>query len=363
MVSVISDLVTDQRVHRVCTYLHQTNYSVILIGRYFKYSMPLNERIYDATRILCYFNKGILQYAEFNLKLFFKLLTFKADVFLSNDLDTLTPNFIIAKLRGKKLVYDSHEYFTGTPELQHKRFKKSLWQLLEKLLLPRVKYAYTVNHSIAQLYKKECGIRMLVVRNLPFYNNHAGSSPSLFPPDKTILLIQGAGINEGRGAKELVESMQYLPQTYLLVLIGGGDSWNLLQKLATELNLNEKVLFIPKVPFSQLQQYTQQAHLGISLDKPFCINYKLSLPNKIFDYIHAGIPILASALVEVKNIITTYKVGMVIEEITPKNIAEAVLNIFNHPERYHQWKENTLKAAPELCWQNEQKILDQIFKY
>src|SRR5688500_15084957 len=167
VVSVISDLVTDQRVHKVCSFLHEQDADVLLIGRRFKDSSVLQARSYPTKRILCYFRKGVMQYLEFNVKLFIALCLNRVDIFLSNDLDTLLPNFLHAKLRFKPLVYDSHEYFTGVLELLHRHRKRKIWKSLENFLLPRIKYAYTVNESISKKYEKEYGIKMGIVRNLP----------------------------------------------------------------------------------------------------------------------------------------------------------------------------------------------------
>lgn len=362
IVSVISDLVSDQRVHKVCIYLIQKGYEVILVGRQFSQSQPVGDRVYKTERLQCYFKKGILQYAEFNLKLFFWLIGKKADVYLSNDLDTLLPNYLHSTFRNKHLVYDSHEYFTGTPELQHKTTKRKVWQWLEKKLMPKADFLYTVNQSIADLYKKDYDVNMRVVRNVPLVSKsiiYTGSP--IFEKNKFVLLLQGAGINKDRGAEELIEAIALLPDNFLLLLIGSGDAWDTLKNKTQQLHLHEKIHFIEKVPFEKLKHYTSKAHLGISLDKPNCINHQLSLPNKVFDYIHAGVPVLASNMVEVKKVIDTYEVGHCIDEITPVTIADAIKWIHNHPEVYQKWKENTKKAAEALTWENEQKVLDSYF--
>ncbi|MFN2457234.1 MAG: glycosyltransferase family 4 protein [Chitinophagaceae bacterium] len=362
IVSVISDLVSDQRVHKVCTFLHSQNYSVTLIGRRFKQNLPLIKRVYTAERILCYFKKGFLQYAEFNLKLFFRLFRAKADLFLANDLDTLLPNFLHSKMRRRILVYDSHEYFTGVPELQNRPFVRKVWDFLERVLLPRIKYVYTVNQSIADLYYRQYNIRMLVILNVPYLSNETKTLSGIqFPADKKILLLQGAGINRQRGAEELLQSMSLLPENFLLVLIGGGDCWEALKRMSREMNLQNKICFIDKVPFEDLPDYTNQAHLGLSLDKTNYLNYRLSLPNKIFDYIHAGVPVLSSDVIEVKRILEKYNVGTIISEITPEAIAAKILEIFNNKPLYDQWKRNTGYASQELCWQNEEKKLCEFY--
>lgn len=361
VVSVISDLVSDQRVHKVCLYLVANDFEVNLIGRENKKSLPVEHRSYKTERIFCYFNNGVLLYAEFMIKLFFKLFAKKTDVFLANDLDTLLPNYLVATSKNKKLVYDSHEYFTGVPELEKTVTKKRIWKGFENFILPKIKYAYTVNQSIADLYGSEYGINMKVVRNVPLLQPQAQDFKKLYPEDKIILLLQGAGINEERGAEELIESMQLLPDKFNLYLIGSGTCWEKLKISTKKLQLQERVTFIEKLPFDQLRHYTEQAHLGLSLDKPVSLNYQLSLPNKIFDYIHAGIPVLASPVVEVKNIIENFEVGTTINEVTPNCIAAAVTDVFNNPSLYDYWKANTSKAAEILCWQNEQKVLDEIF--
>jgi len=362
VVSVISDLATDQRVHKVCTYLHQKGYAVTLIGRRFKASIPLDKRVYKTERLVCYFKKGIAQYAEFNFKLFIILITKRADIFLANDLDTLVPNYINTLLRNKKLVYDSHEYFIGTPELQQKPFKRKLWQSVEAFLLPKLKQAYTVNQSIADLYKQQYGIEMKVVRNVPFCQQPV-VAPTLqhFPANQFILLLQGAGINKDRGAEELIASMQFLPEPFHLVIIGSGDAWQDLQIQTRRLGLTDRIQFIAKVPFTKLKAYTKAAHLGLTLDKPSCLNYQLSLPNKLFDYIQAGVPVLASEITEVKQIIDSYNIGMYIKEITPQHIADAILWIYNNKAVYEKWKQNVVHAAREFCWEKEQQVLNEIF--
>lgn len=363
IVSVISDLVSDQRVHRVSSFLQENGFDVLLIGRRTKKSLPLEERSYSTKRIHCFFKAGAIKYAEFNLKLFFKLLFKKTDLLLSNDLDTLVPNYVLTKLRRKKLYYDAHEYFTGMPELEKKPLKKKIWRKVEKFILPRLKYMYTVSEAVAEQYKKDYGIKMKVVRNVPLHSGFSiGTSEKLFPEGKTILLLQGSGINKDRGAEELIQSMQLLPENFLLVLIGGGECWEDLKNLSRNLELDSKVRFIEKISFSELKKYTAQAYLGFSLDKPLNLNYQLSLPNKVFDYIHAEVPVLASDIKEVKKILETYRVGTIISEVTPQTIANAVTSVFNNQQQYEVWKKNTAKAAEELCWQKEQLVLKEIFQ-
>ena len=168
IVSVTNDLVSDNRVHKVCTTLTKMGFLVLLIGRKLPKSITLNSRNYDTKRLNLMFKKGLLFYAEFNFRLFLFLLFSKSDVLLSNDLDTLTANFLVSKLKKKPLVYDSHEYFTEVPELINRPKVQRVWEWLESKIVPKIKHAYTVCDSIANVYKKKYGVSFKVVRNIPF---------------------------------------------------------------------------------------------------------------------------------------------------------------------------------------------------
>lgn len=359
IVSVINDLVTDQRVNRTCLTLTENGYTVLLVGRKLTHSLAIPPRPYSTHRMSLLFSKGVPFYIEFQIRLFIYLLFHKADLLFSNDLDTLFPNYIISKLKRSSILYDSHEYFTGVPELAETPFKRKIWKGLEKLLIPRLKFMFTVNDSIAKLYHEEFDIDVRVMRNVPMKKLLPAKAPreSLgIPADKHIILLQGAGININRGVEEAIEAMRYIGDS-LLLIIGGGDAVESLKRLTTELKLTDKVRFIGKLPFEELMQYTIHAEIGLSIDKDTNINYKYSLPNKLFDYIQAEVPVLASPLVEVKKIIDTYKVGTCIESHNPEEIAGKIKYMLADRERWELWKNNAAKAKEILCWDNEKNIL------
>jgi glycosyltransferase involved in cell wall biosynthesis len=366
IVSVINDLSTDQRVHKVCNTLHTMGYEVLLVGRKQQKSQPLAPRRYKTKRMILFFEKGILFYAEYQLRLFFYLLFKKPDVLVSNDLDTLLPNYLISKLKRSKLVYDTHELFCEVPELQHRPLKRGIWKFIERRIFPKLSYVFTVNDSIANIYRQEYQVDIHVVRNVPllFHKNPFGKKTKRelgIPEDKKVIVLQGAGINVNRGAEEAVEAMQYITNAVLLI-IGSGDVIHLLKKLSTDLNLTEKVLFIGKVPFQELFQYTQHADLGLTLDKVTNLNYKYSLPNKLFDYIHAGVPVLSSDLVEIKKIITTYDIGDCVDRHEPEHIAKKISTMLHEETILQVWKKNTKIAAENLNWEKEEQQLIAVYQ-
>ncbi len=364
IVSVINDLVTDQRLHRTCTVMHEMGFEILLIGRRKRDSLILNTREYKARRMHLFFEKGPLFYAEYNIRLYFYLLFHSADILFSNDLDTLLPNFIIHKIKRIPIIFDSHEYFTETPELINRPAVKKVWKSIERFILPKLPEMITVNSSIAQLFESEYGIKVSVIRNIPINNEitvNLTKKELGLPENQKLILIQGSGLNVDRGLEELCEAMAFVEQAKLII-IGDGDVIPLIKQKANNLRLNDRIIFIPKQTFQYLQQYTKHADLGLSIDKDTNLNYHFSLPNKIFDYIHAGVPILCSPLVEVKKIVAKYKVGECIENHHPKHIAERINSILRDETKLKQYKGNTVLATEELNWENEKLCLINILQ-
>lgn len=363
LVSVINDLSTDQRVDKVCKTLKKCGYNVLLVGRKKKNSLPMENRMYKTHRMKLIFEKEAVFYAEFNIRLFFFLLFHKSDILISNDLDTLLPNFLISKIKKIPLVYDSHEYFIGVPELEKNGFARKIWLAIEKWIFPKLKHVFTVNQSIAELYQKQYNININIVRNIPLKRLTTISKTREelgLPMDKKILILQGAGINIDRGVEELVQSMQWIKNSILLI-IGNGDIIESLKTKTDELQLNEKVKFINRLSYNELINYTANADLGLTVDKDSNLNYKFSLPNKLFDYISAGIPVLASNLPEVKRIVEKYKVGEILYSHNPEIMAQTIENMLNNKEKLLEYKANTKIAATELCWENEEKELNKVY--
>jgi glycosyltransferase involved in cell wall biosynthesis len=363
IVSVINDLVTDRRVHKTCVLLTEQGYDVTLVGRVLKNSLSLDERVYKTHRMKLWFEKGVAFYVEFTIRLFSFLLKSKASLLVANDLDTLLPNYYFSKRRKIALVYDSHEIFCEVPELQETPFKKKIWESLEKSIVPKLKYCITVNKSIANWFNQKYKTDFKVVRNIPdkiSVTKIKTRQELNLPTDKKIILLQGAGINIQRGAEEALEAMQYVDNAILLI-VGGGDAIDNLKLIIKDFKLEEKVKMLPKMKPEELYQYTCNADVGLSLDKATNLNYQLSLPNKLFDYTIAGVPVLASPLTEIKSFIEKYKVGICIENHNATHIADKMNYMLTSPD-YILWKANTQIAAQENNWENEKQVWIDLIK-
>ncbi len=364
IVCVTNDLSNDRRVDNSCTVLTELGFIVTLVGRHRKSSRPLAQRIYRTYRMRLCFDKGFLFYAEYNLRLFFFLLVRKSSLILANDLDTLLAAYQISRLKGCNLVYDTHEFFTGVPELVERPRVKAVWERIERKIFPHLKHIITVNKSIAGLYQELYGKTLTVIRNVPPLRESDATATKIelgIPEGSRVILLQGAWINKDRGGEEAVEAMAYMKDAVLLV-IGGGDVISELKTIAERPEIKGKVIFKDRMPFEQLRRYTTVADIGLSLDKDTNINYRYSLPNKLFDYIHAGVPVLASPLVELRKIIETYDVGALISSHYPEAIAQSMQSMLSNTENLKLYQANCIKARLELCWDEEKKIAEALYR-
>ena len=360
-VLVSNDLQHDQRVAKVCTTLREMGFRITLVGRLLPDSTPF-ERPYETRRFRLPFQSGALFYAALNVWLFFYLLVKRTDIIVANDLDTLLPAFLVARLKRKELVYDSHEYFTEAEGLTNRPLPKKVWLAIEGFIFPGLKHVMTVNETIADIYRTLYHVPVHVVRNVPFlHSEHVQVTREELglPSDKRIVLLQGAYIDPDRGGMELAQSMEFI-ENALLLIIGSGRDLENIKRLVAERNLQHRVKFIAKLPFTELQRYTAVADVGVSLDKPLHLNYAYSLPNKLFDYIHAGLPVLVSDLPELRRVVETFKIGMVVSRVEPQIIASALRDMFASGN-LSVWRNNALSAANELNWQREQEVIREVY--
>jgi glycosyltransferase involved in cell wall biosynthesis len=361
--SVINCICYDQRVLKMAATVQSLGCDITIIGRERGECCNSGQVPFKTVRFRMFFRKGFLFYKFFNIRLFFFLLFHRYDVLVANDLDTLLPNYLVSKLRGLPLVYDSHEYFTGVPELKNRNFVKWVWKNIEKAIFPRLKYVITVSEAIAALYHKEYFLKPVVIRNLspksdsivPYSKRESG-----IEDDELTLILQGTGINIDKGAEELIQAISITSGVSLLV-VGSGDIIPLLKRMVNELKIGTRVIFIPSVNWETLMKYTKSADIGICLEKDTCLNYRFCLPNKLFDYISAGIPVIASNLPETRNIISEFKCGLIIDRVDPVSISKALTDLKNDKVRLAGMMKNAKEASCALNWDAEREKVLSIY--
>jgi glycosyltransferase involved in cell wall biosynthesis len=352
-----SDFDSDYRLFKASASLKELGFEVVRLGRCHKKHITRPKDDIRLMKLL--FTYGFLFYAEMNIRLFLTLLFSRYDIVYSADLDTLAGCRLAASIRRKKVVFDSHEYFTEIPELKNRPLVRNVWMAIEKIFVPGVALGITVCGSIAAIYKEKYGVDFFVVRNAPLTGRLSDTELNDAGAAEFTILYQGA-VNVGRGLEAMVEAMQWLPGCRL-VIVGDGDITGEIKALVQSMNLQSRVSFEGKKPFSELPQYMKSASLGLVLLENMGLNYYYSLPNRLFDFIQAGLPILASDFPEMLAIVRGYDVGVCVNGLDPQVIAATISSIASDRQQMDRWKKNMAVAARDLTWENEFKSVESMF--
>jgi glycosyltransferase involved in cell wall biosynthesis len=348
--TVTNDLSYDQRMQRICTSLAENGYRVVLVGRKLTSSLPLEERKYEQKRIRCWFNKKKWFYAEYNIRLFFFLLFKKMDAICAIDLDTILPCLRISRLKKIPRIYDAHELFTEMKEVITRPGIQKTWMRIEKKAVPRFQWGYTVSESIAEEFHHRYHVSYKTIRNIPLLLPVEPVSPST----DRFIIYQGA-VNEARGLEYLVPAMRSVNAR--LVICGDGNFMEQLKKMVADHQLENKIELKGMLPPDQLRRIAGQAYIAVAVPEKQGLNQWLALPNKLFDYIHAGLPQVTVNYPEYQKINTQFEIAILLSDISPQRIAEALNNLLSDDVLYGRLKENCMKARAVFNWQQEEKKL------
>src|SRR5690349_23720483 len=153
--------------YRICNTLAEAGFDVTLIGRNLPSSEPFPAKKFKGVRLTCWFHKGLLFYAEYNIRLFFWLLMHKYSIACACDLDTALPVRFASWIKRRKTVYDAHEYFTEVPEITSRPFIKSIWSGIANVTIRGFDLRYTVGSCLAKLMGEKYKVPFDVIRNIP----------------------------------------------------------------------------------------------------------------------------------------------------------------------------------------------------
>ena len=358
--TVTNDLSYDQRMQKNCRSLCTAGYAVDLVGRERDFSIPLAYEPYKQARLTCVFNKGKLFYLEYNIRLLIYLTFSKFDAVCAIDLDTIAPAYIIGKLKGAKLIYDAHEYFTEVPEVVRRPSVQKIWQWVEKTFVPKFDLTYTVSGGLAELFEQKYGNHFEVIMNAPVLSEGPDKPEEAHISEESEYILYQGALNEGRGLEHLIEAMQHIGMP--LKLAGEGDLSNQLRKQVKNLGLEQKVKFLGYVPPTELKKVTAKATLGINLVENTGLSYYYSLSNKFFDYIHAYIPQVCIAFPEYKKLNDQYNVALLVNDCSANQISAALARLLKDENLYGQLQKNCEVCSRNLNWQKEEKKLQNLYE-
>lgn len=352
--TVTNSLVFDQRMQRICNSLHNHQFNVLLVGRKLN-NTPKLQANYQTHLLNCWFKKGVIFYLEFNIKLLFFLLKTNADIYCAIDLDTILPNTLVAKLKGKKLFFDAHEYFTETPEVTNRKLVKIIWQLTAKYCIKYTDKCYTVGSELAKIFTAIYKKPFAVIKNVPAFFEPKNTNTF----ENKIILYQGA-LNKSRGIEQAILAMQKV-EGAVLHIAGEGDLSAELRLLVKANNLQQKVKFLGFIKPELLKEITQNCTIGLNLLENNGLSYYYSLANKFFDYIMAGKPQICANFPEYENLNKQFNIA-ILANCKVDEIANAINQLLNNNNLYNHLKQNCLKAAKTLNWQHQEQELISIFK-
>lgn len=330
---------------RIAGSLSAYGYSVLLVGRKKASSTLLRSQTFQQKRLYCFFEKGFLFYAEYNLRLFLFILATRADIVCAIDLDTILPCYFSSILKKQKRVYDAHELFTEQAEIIHRPSVQKIWSWIEAFAVPRFRMGYTVNQFIADHFKEKYGVDYAVIRNLPVLYSLENCASEGY------ILYQGA-VNEGRCFETLIPAMQSVNAP--LWICGDGSFFEQTKLLIRQYKLEDKVLLKGLISPDQLPKITQKAAIGLTLFSLNGLNQYQSLGNRFFDYMMAGIPQLCVNYPEYQKVNVQHGFAHMIDEPDSISIARELNKMLSDHVLYQELQQNALKARSVLNWEHEE---------
>jgi glycosyltransferase involved in cell wall biosynthesis len=360
ILTVSNDLTYDQRMHKIGTSLSDAGSSVLLVGRKRRQSQHFHSPHFKTHRISCLFTKGSLFYAAFNIRLFFFLLFTPFDIVCAVDLDTILGALSASRLKGKKVVYDAHEYFSEVPELINRNRTKKIWEHIASFSIPKMHACYTVNEVLAKVLSERYKTSFQVIRNVPLLIEQDTNQQ-----EEKRIIYQGA-VNKGRGLELLLEAMKQMDDFLLannvrLIIAGDGDISNQINQLVTKLGLEKKVEITGYLLPDRLKEMTQKAFIGYNLLEKESKSYYYSLSNKFFDYMHAEIPSLSNNFPAYVQINEKFEVTL-LTELKVEEIVQSIKRLIEDKELYQKLQQNCRLAKQEYNWQKEEKHLLDVYR-
>lgn len=288
------------------------------------------------------------------------MIKIKPDIIHANDFDTLVQAYIASKFCKCKLVYDSHEICAENIGISNKLIQKNIIIITERFLVKRIGAMISVSNAAAEYFSNKYGIPVpIVITNCPYKSINpinAEKDMSNFEA-----LYQGLML-EGRGYEEFVKAGKFINKELTLVIRGYGPIEDDLKKIIQYDGLQDNVRFDGPVEIQAIISKASESHVGVVLTQPVNINFALTVSNKIFEYMQAGLPVLISDIPEHRYLNEIFNFGVIVKDFTPKGIAQCINELALDQPTYNLLRANSIKAAEIMCWENESKKLIDLYR-
>lgn len=290
-------------------------------------------------------------------------IRFRADLYWANDVATLRPGRAAARATGALSVYDAHEVMWDAPTVP--AFQRKLWGMVERRNIKTFTRRFTVCQPIAREMASRYGIEPpIVVLNCPRLDaTSLAPAPVDSPlnahrrPGEYLILFHGT-LSDHRGLEQLVEAIRILGDGYRLIVLGHGPFRDGLEALANETGVADRVTFLKSVPPTELPAWLAGADIGTIPYQAHGKNHEYSTPNKLFEYMHLGIPIIVNDLPEIRRIMTDAgSFGVIADCADPAAIASAIKELCADPARRAAMRDAARNAAPRYCWEMQEPLI------
>jgi glycosyltransferase involved in cell wall biosynthesis len=298
----------------------------------------------------------------------------KADIYHALDLPALPACYLASRLRGKPLIFESYEMpFESMASWEMTAGRRRLQRLVMPFLrrmIPRCAGVIAVSPPIVEEMKRRYQpSRISLVRNIPRYRSvvksHRLHRHLGLEPEKRIVLYQGH-LQADRGLENLIRAAKFLDTNTVIVIMGEDTEGrrSRLEGLIDATGVADGVKIIPNVPYDELLDWTASADLGMIVSPPtYSPNVRAMLPNKLFEFIMAGVPILSSPLVAVESILRSYGVGRVVASVEPADLAASIREMLADGRGLASMRRNAADAARcELNWEKEERVLVGLYQ-
>jgi glycosyltransferase involved in cell wall biosynthesis len=308
---------------------------------------------------------------DFNYRTLKAAAVEKYDVFHAHDLNTLIGAYLAARKQDANLIYDSHElYLERNRFAPYKPIGKWIRKKVEAYLISRSDHVITVNDSLARVLADTYKVKLpTVIMNIPSLrktlppSQHISLRHEIGIEDNYHILLYSGSITFNRGLENLIQALVYLPQCFLVLMGYSQDKYaDKLRTIAVEKGVAPRLGFFGPVPSDQVTLYAAGADLGVAPIENVCLSYYYCSPNKLFEYLLAGLPVIASAFPEMSHIIDKYGVGGTFDPSMPKDIARVATEILEAPEKWKNIRERTDALAVTFNWENESRKLIDIYQ-
>jgi glycosyltransferase involved in cell wall biosynthesis len=375
---------TDVRVMRAATALVKANYTVVVVDVEDEGNRLIEEDIQGVWVKHMIVTRSFLthRFKQWTLikagMLFIRstlqLLQTSADVYHAHDVSALPACYITACLRRKPLIFEAHEMPLRDRPLSEmgmgRRWLHTLLMILLRYIVPRCAGIITVSPPIVEDIRRRYHVReVTLIRNVPPHQDVAKSDRLRhylgLNPETRIALYQGT-LQPNRGLDRLVRAAAFLERDIVIVFMGKGFGTIVpeLEALSAREGVADRVKIIPPVPYTELLEWTASADIGLTI---FAANYspnvRAFLPNKLFEYIMVGLPVLTSSIEPIVDVIRTHDIGRVVSSLAPSEVGEAINRMLADTDTLALMRRNALNVArDELCWEKESYKLIRLYQ-